>query len=515
MNRKSCIARVLIVLLLGAATAANASAQARPDLSTARIEYNLVKNQVKPQGSLLEKLASLEKEMAEASQAGRSGEVRRLLAQGVALLQGREWTDELDYAKSLVLRAEEVCLDSSRPAAFRLEQIYSPRLRFKGSPTAQVALHKRLLTPQGFQRGDKVLDLPAPIAVSRDLLDQPCRIELDGKGIPDGTYILRAEILDQDKPVGAATLTIDLRRGLDQRRTSIETELNKVRGFEDRRPDVLYPLDHIRNVNRGRTEIRDFPIAEELAAAESVLASIKAGRDPFAGRTGDMERHYLLEGAEEIMPYRVYVPTKYDGRTAYPLIIALHGLGGNEGDFFDDYGKVLPKLAEARGYIVAAPLGYRSDGFYGMSVPGTSTEAGVLRKLEYSEKDVLNVLARMRKDYTIDASRIYLLGHSMGAIGTWHLGAKYPDIWAALAPFAGFAMPTTVAAMRHIPEIVVHGSADALLPVAFSRAMVAEMKKLGVEHRYIEVAGGDHSNIVEPNLAAVLDFFDAHRKRNP
>jgi dipeptidyl aminopeptidase/acylaminoacyl peptidase len=76
-------------------------------------------------------------------------------------------------------------------------------------------------------------------------------------------------------------------------------------------------------------------------------------------------------------------------------------------------------------------------------------------------------------------------------------------------------MPTTVAAMRHIPEIVVHGSADALLPVAFSRAMVAEMKKLGVEHRYIEVAGGDHSNIVEPNLAAVLDFFDAHRKRNP
>jgi predicted peptidase len=102
----------------------------------------------------------------------------------------------------------------------------------------------------------------------------------------------------------------------------------------------------------------------------------------------------------------------------------------------------------------------------------------------------------------------------MGAIGTWHLGAKYPDIWAALAPFAGFAFPATVAAMKQIPEIVVHGGADALLPVAFSRAMVAEMKKLGVEHRYIEVAGGDHNNIVEPNLAAVLDFFDAHRKKN-
>ena len=58
----------------------------------------------------------------------------------------------------------------------------------------------------------------------------------------------------------------------------------------------------------------------------------------------------------------MYVPTRYDGTRAVPLIIALHGLGGTEDAFFDNYDKAFPPLAESHGYIVAAPLGYRVDG---------------------------------------------------------------------------------------------------------------------------------------------------------
>jgi poly(3-hydroxybutyrate) depolymerase len=513
MKLKRTIIRFVVIALALTAAASSATAQARPDLATARLSYNLAKSQVNPQGALKEKLDALEKEMSAATQAGRSGEVRRLLAQAATLLSGKEWTDELDFANSLILRGEEVCLDPGRPAAFRLEQTYAPRLLLKKSPTVRVSLHKRMPAAQGSQRGDQVLDIAAPDGPSRDLLDEPFRFELDGKNVPDGPYILQAEIFDGDRAVGAAALTIDLFHGLAPRLAALESGLEKVRGFKDRRDDVLFPQDRIRAINRGKLAIRDFRIAEELAAAEAVLASLRSGRDPFVGRTGDMTRHYSLPYADEIMPYRVYVPKNYDGRKPFPLIIALHGLGGDQNSFFDHYGKALPALAEARGYIVAAPLGYRPDGFYGMAVPGTSAEPSVRRKLELSENDVLHVLARMREDYAVDSKRIYLMGHSMGAIGTWNLGAKYPDFWAALAPFAGFGLPGTVSAMRDIPEIVVHGDADPLLPVSFSRAMVAEMKKLGVEHRYIEVAGGDHGNIVEPNFPAVFDFFDAHRKR--
>ena len=66
--------------------------------------------------------------------------------------------------------------------------------------------------------------------------------------------------------------------------------------------------------------------------------------------------------------------------------------------------------------------------------------------------------------------------------------------------------------MKNIPEIVVHGDADPTVPVAGSRTMVAAMQKLGVDYKYIEVPGGNHIDVVVPNLKAVFDFFDSKRK---
>ena len=124
----------------------------------------------------------------------------------------------------------------------------------------------------------------------------------------------------------------------------------------------------------------------------------------------------------------------------------------------------------------------------------------------------MQVLARVRQLYRVDGSRIYLMGHSMGAIGTWKIAPKYPDIWAAIAPFSGNGTPDTLATIRSVPEIIVHGDADPTVNVSGSRAMVAKLKELGTEFKYIEVPGGLHSDVVAPNVAAVIDFFDAHRK---
>ena len=61
-------------------------------------------------------------------------------------------------------------------------------------------------------------------------------------------------------------------------------------------PTCCIPRDFIRNVNRGRIELGTFNVATEIAAAEAMLAAAKGGKDPFKGRTGDFERHYLLAG---------------------------------------------------------------------------------------------------------------------------------------------------------------------------------------------------------------------------
>ena len=81
-----------------------------------------------------------------------------------------------------------------------------------------------------------------------------------------------------------------------------------------------------------------------------------------------------------------------------------------------------------------------------------------------------------------------------------------------VAMLRGAGVPDTLERIRTIPEIIVHGDADPTVNVSGSRTMVAKLKELGVEHKYIEVPGGLHSDVVAPNIAAIVEFFDAHRK---
>ena len=151
------------------------------------------------------------------------------------------------------------------------------------------------------------------------------------------------------------------------------------------------------------------------------------------------------------MRYSLFVPRGYDKVKKYPLMVALHGLGSTDSGIMRYPG--LTRLAQQHGYIVVAPMGYNSNGWYGSR--GQTSRRGNPRNLgELSEKDVMNVLAIIRKVFPIDNNRIYLMGHSMGGGGTWPIGMKYPDIWAALAP----APPRNIndlGKIKHLPVIVV------------------------------------------------------------
>jgi predicted peptidase len=302
---------------------------------------------------------------------------------------------------------------------------------------------------------------------------------------------------------------VTLFKGLDKRLEALAAAAKSL--SVDVRPDVLYPVDYVRNVNRGRVGIGSFVVASELTAAEGVLARARTAKDPYKGRNGDMERHHVLEGSGEIMPYRVFVPKAYKGRPT-PLVIALHGLGVTEDSFFDSYERMPVQLAEQHGFLLAAPLGFRVDGFYGSEIL-RPTEPADKRKVELSEKDVLEVLRLMRASYNVDTTRVYLLGHSMGAIGAWHLAAKYPERWAGVAAFAGTGNPGSVERMKAIPQFVVHGDADATVNVFGSRSMVAVMNRLGMKVTYIEVPAGTHNEVVVPNLAKAFEFLAAQHRQ--
>ncbi len=490
--------------------AAPAFSQALPNLALARLSYNVRKRTVSPQGDLKQQIDTNDRALAEATEKGQIGEVRRLIAKGMVLLNGGQWTADLDFASSLALRSDHTFVDSARPYTIRIEQIYSPSIDLKGSLRAKVSLEKARGAGNG--RGGNgaappppefVKDLGSYGELSRDLRESPYHLQLNLGDVPDGNYQIRAEVFDGDHSLGSAILRIVAEKGLDAALQRLETAA--ARAPELVKADVAYPLDYVRKVNLGLIDRGAFDVDKEIATAEETLAAAQGGKDPFAGRTGDFKRHYYLRAAGEIMPYRLYIPPAYDGTHAYPMVLALHGLGGTEDAFFGPNYRALEE-AQRRGYILVAPLGFRIDGGYG------GRGAVHTRSQQLSTQDVMEVLRLVRERYKIDDNRIYLLGHSMGGVGTWLLGPKYPDIWAALAPISGAGDPASIDKTREIPEIVVHGDADNVVPVNSSRVMVAAMKKLGVEVKYIEVPGGSHGDVAAPNMSAIFDFFDAHRK---
>jgi poly(3-hydroxybutyrate) depolymerase len=501
--RSLCPAAVLAALL----AAAPVAAQAPANLSVLRVRYSTLKATARPDGPLKARIDEIDAALVEATRLGRTGEVRRLLAKGSTLLNGRDWTELDEFGASLVLRADRVVVDPASPMAVRLEQIFAPGIALAAPLTVRAALRPLLSQPQG---SADAWELGRFEGVSRDLRESPLAMELDVSAAPAGPHVLDVQVFDGPRTLSTASLRLWVQRGLDDRLRALEVAAREVPAAV--KADVRYPGALVREVDRGLRELGTMDVGAAIAAAEEVVRAARGGADPFAGRKGDFERHYVLDGTTEILPYRVYVPSSYDGSTPVPIVVALHGLGSTEDAFFDSYQRRVPQLAEKYGYLVVAPLGYRIDGFYGWGA-ATATDPAVREVRERSERDVLQVLSRMRRDYRVDDRRIYLLGHSMGAIGAWSIAAKVPSLWAAVAAFAGTGAPATAAHFRDVPQYVVHGDADPTVPVSGSRNMVAGMKTLGMEVTYVEVPGGGHSDVVVPHLAAAFEFFDGKRRK--
>lgn len=491
------------VVIASVAVSSLLPAQAQTSLLSLQVAYSTRKAVAKPTGELKARLDSVDAAFSAATRAGQMGEARRQLAKGTTLLAGRAWTDSADLSTSLLLKSDRVVIDSRTPYALRIEQQYKPTVALNKSASARVILAKQ--GQSGTRTDVGKFDIASP-----DMQTVPTAMTLNLNDLPDGRYAIVVELVDDSRVVGTTSLPVSLRKGIDATVARLESEAKSAP--ETLRPEILFPVDRMRNVNRGQLELRMLDIDKDFAVADSIVAAVKQKRDPFAGRTGDFKRHYALNAANEILPYHLYVPTSYKANTGAPLIIALHGLGATEDSFFDSYGKVLPQLAEQGGYILAGALGYRVDGGYGWGVGSPPADTASRRSSELSEQDVMQVLEQVRKQYNVDPKRIYLMGHSLGAIGTWKIAAKYPDVWAALGLFSGQGAATSAENMKSIPEFVVHGDNDPTVNVRGSRTMVAALKAVNAEVIYIEVPGGNHSSVVQPNLAGMIEFFGKHKK---
>ena len=248
--------------------------------------------------------------------------------------------------------------------------------------------------------------------------------------------------------------------------------------------------------------------------------------DPLWRAKGDQKRQYYFAAANEVMPYRTYVPTTWDGQASLPVILMLHGGGANENTYMDQAGGLLPRLAEQHGYIVVSPLGFRPVGAYGnpLRLPAVfgqpaaaATQRAAVtparqRELTLSELDVMTVLEIVTREYDADRSRTFLAGHSMGSGGAWHLAARYPERWRAVAPMSGpFVDEPTYSfeRLRAVSILMTEGT-GATPSLEGSRLMARYMRDKGFAFEYIEV-DGDHMGMVPLVWPRVFEFFNRLR----
>ncbi|HEX9652842.1 MAG TPA: prolyl oligopeptidase family serine peptidase [bacterium] len=203
---------------------------------------------------------------------------------------------------------------------------------------------------------------------------------------------------------------------------------------------------------------------------------------------------------------RAYLPLKYDANKKWPLVLKLHGynppnpqyihwwaVDNRHYDFVDRYP-----------VIYLEPHGRGNTGYQGIG-----------------ELDVLRCVEMAKQYFNVDEDRIYLFGDSMGGGGTWYVGSRHPELFAAIAPIYGgwdyhvsmqeeelaqltesrrFELESNSSfaqaeALLTTPVFVLHGDVDKAVDVKHSQYAVQMLQRWGYDIRYREFPYFGHEGL--------------------
>ncbi len=188
-----------------------------------------------------------------------------------------------------------------------------------------------------------------------------------------------------------------------------------------------------------------------------------------------------------------YVPERYDSSRAWPLVIALHGGGGNGRDFLWTW----LREARSRGYLLLAPSSQGST----WSFLGPDVDSVRLRGL----------LDGLSERWRIDRTRVLVTGLSDGATYALYFGLSADAPVTAIAPGAGILHPANLQngnleRARAVPIYLMHGARDWMFPVQLARVARDLLERAGARLVYREIADLSHAWPREENVR-ILDWF--------
>ena len=197
------------------------------------------------------------------------------------------------------------------------------------------------------------------------------------------------------------------------------------------------------------------------------------------------------------LPCSVHYPAGRMPTTGWPVILFLHGADerGSDGTRQTTVG-MGPALTR-----------------YAWRYPAIVVMPQCPQDIQWSPpvlEGALAALDAVLESARVDERRVYLSGISMGVFGEFALAAQYPQRFAALAPVCGWGDPFTMSRpLARMPMWVFHGADDDIVPVTFSREMVAAIRGVGNDHvRYTEYRSVRHDSwdlaYADPEFAAWL-----------
>lgn len=399
-----------------------------------------------------------------------------------SLLPREERTDSMRFAASLKVRMLPPVARPGQIPIAACESIYPADIE----PDREIALTLRLK-----HRGSgNVLEAPKKIlGTQRVAIAQAIPVVASRNDLGGGCYDVVLVLQNEEEYPVAQLVVLD--ESLDQVRRRNEMRLAEVRAES---PEIMLALGCCAGRNALLTdqpgeEVSALLLADPCKLQNEVGSEIEAllsGANPYRRRTGDTWRVLRADGSP--IPVRVYAPPDAAHDKPLPLVIALHGAGGDENMFFDGYGAGrIKSLADERRFLVAAPLTY----------PFLARPAFFRILLDW-----------LAEDYCVDRSRIYVLGHSLGAGAAASVANTHKPLVAATCCLAG-GMFTT--GPDTPPTLVIGGEIDPLVPISSLEKRVEDARASGASVEFRRFSGYGHTLIVGKSLPEAISWLLQHR----
>lgn len=211
-----------------------------------------------------------------------------------------------------------------------------------------------------------------------------------------------------------------------------------------------------------------------------IIIFFSAALLPVVGSAGEMQAETAkigpgkyamsIQAAGHKWNYFLHAPSRYDPRQAMPLVLILHGAGGQGKMYLEKAGWAAK--AEEGGFLAAAPDGLPAKPgqpihfFHNPRLWNSGQLRDPLPRSKIDDRKFFNTLiAELRRLLNIDPDRIYVTGHSNGAGMTFRLGAELSEHLAAIAPVSGLCWLKEPKPARPLPTLYMIGTADPLIPL--------------------------------------------------